>query len=193
MGGVFGFLFLLFGWIWLSSSLTSETVQVKKSNQTYEAEKSRKDSIIDRLKNRSLENRLREELFGDIEKSEETIELYSKKIAEILGSGERQPHLYIGDKDSKDIILMLAMSDYGKVPYMNLVCKTYSNIFYYKFYPHLSDEEFIRLLRWYEGNLRRNGGYDAAIMCYAGATGIGAFYFDGTIIPSPPEGTRLWF
>lgn len=193
MGGVFGFIFLLFGWIWLSSSLTSEKAQVKKSNQTYEVEKSRKDRVIDQLKDRGLEKRLRDELFGSREKLDKTVDLYTKKIAEILGSREREPYLSIGDKNTEDIILMLAMSDYGKVPYMNLVCKTYSNIFYYKFYPHLSDEEFIRLLRWYEGNLRKNGGYDATIMCYAGATGIGAFYFDGTVIPSPPEGARLWF
>ena len=192
MGEVFGFLFLLFGWIWLSSSLTAETAQVKKSNQTYEAEKSRRDSVIDQLKNRSLENKLREELFWGREKSEATTELYRRKIAEILGSEERTPNLYVGDKDSENIILMLAMSDYGKVPYINLVCQTYSNIFYYRFCPHLSDKELIKLLRWYEGNLRRNGGYNATIMCFAGATGIGAFYFDGTIIPSPPEGKRLW-
>ena len=192
MGEVFGFLFLLFGWIWLSSSLTSETAQVKKSNQTYEVEKSRKDRVIDRLKDRSLEKRLREELFGGREKSEATINLYKEKITKILGSEERQPWLHIGDKDSEDIIIMLAMSDHGKVPYMNLVCQTYSNIFCYKFCPHLSTEELIRLLSWYEGNLRRNGGYEATIMCYAGATGIGAFYFDGTVIPSPTEGKRLW-
>ena len=192
MGTVFGFLFLLFGWIWLSSNLTADTIQEKKSNQAYEVEKTRKDSVIDRLKNRSLENKLREELFWGREKSEATTELYRRKIAEILGSEERTPNLYVGDKDSEDIILLLAMSDYGKVPYINLVCQTYSNIFYYRFCPHLSDKELIKLLRWYEGNLRRNGGYNAAIMCFAGPTGIGAFYFDGTIIPSPPEGKRLW-
>lgn len=192
MGEVFGFLFLLFGCIWLSSSLTSETAQVKKSNQTYEAEKSRKDRVIDQLKDRSLENRLREDLFWGREKSEATIELYRKKISEILGSEERVPSLYAGNKDSEDIILMLAMSDYGKVPYINLMCQTYSNTICYKFCPHLSDKELIKFLRWYEGNLRRNGGYNATIMCYAGATGIGAFYFDGTIIPPPAEGKRLW-
>lgn len=192
MGGVFGFLFLLFGWIWLSSSLTSETAQVKKSNKTYEVEKSRKDRVIDQLKDRSLENRIREDLFWGREKSEATIELYRKKISEILGSEERVPSLYAGNKDSKDIILMLAMSDYGKVPYINLMCKTYSNTICYKFCPHLNDKELIKFLRWYEGNLRRNGGYNATIMCYAGATGIGAFYFDGTVIPSPPDAKRLW-
>lgn len=192
MGTVFGFLFLLFGWIWISSSLTADTIQKKKSNQAYEVEKTRKDNVIDRLKNRSLENKLREELFWGREKSEATTELYRRKIAEILGSEERIPNLYVGDKDSEAIILMLAMSDYGKVPYINLVCQTYSNIFYYRFCPHLSDKELIKLLRWYEGNLRRNGGYNATIMCFAGATCIGAFYFDGTIIPSPPEGKRLW-
>lgn len=192
MGTVFGFLFLLFGWIWLSSNLMSETAQVKKSNKTYEIEKSRRDCVIDRLKDRSLESKLREELFWGREASEATTELYRRKIAEILGSEERTPNLYVGDKDSENIILMLAMSDYGKVPYINLVCQTYSNIFCYRFCPHLSDKEFIKLLRWYEGNLRRNGGYNATIMCFAGVTGIGAFYFDGTIIPSPPEGKRLW-
>ena len=131
MGGVFGFLFLLFGWIWLSSSLTSETAQVKKSNQTYEVEKSRKDRVIDQLKDRGLEKRLRDELFGSREKLDKTVDLYTKKIAEILGSREREPYLSIGDKNTEDIILMLAMSDYGKVPYMNLVCQTYTNIFCY--------------------------------------------------------------
>ena len=192
MGTIFGFLFLLFGWIWLSSNLMSETAQVKKSNKNYEIEKSRRDCVIDRLNNRSLENKLREELFWGREASESTIELYRKKIAEILGSEERIPSLYAGDKDSENIIIMLAMSDYGKVPYINLMSQTYSNTFCYKFCPHLSDKEFIKLLRWYEGNLRKNGGYDATIMCFAGATGIGAFYFDGTIIPSPPDGKRLW-
>lgn len=192
MGGVFGFLFLLFGWIWLTSSLTSETVQVKKSNQTYEMEKSRKDRVVEHLASRSLEKRLTEKLFFGREKSEATIKFYGEKIAEILGSEERVPSLHPGDKDSEDIILMLAMSDYGKVPYMNLMCRTYSSTFCYKFCPHLNNEEFIKLLMWYESNLRRNGGYDATIMCYAGATGIGAFYFDGTVIQSPPDGKRLW-
>lgn len=192
MGAIYGFLILLFGWVWLSSSLTTETVQIKKSKETYVSEKIQKDAIIDRLKNNELEDRLRMDLFNGREKSESTIELYRKKIAEILGSEDRIPSLYAGEKKSEDIIIMLAMSDYGKVPDINLMFQTYSDSFYYKFCPHLSDEEFIKLLKWYEGNLRKNGGHDARIMCYSGASGIGAFYFDGTITPSPTDGKRLW-
>lgn len=191
MGGVLTFLFLVFGWIWLSSSLTIENVEVKKSNQTYEVQKSKKDRVTEHLLDRALEKRLKEKLFWGREKSEETINLYRRKIAKILGSEDREPWLYSGDEKSEELILMFAMSDYGKVPYMRLMDRTDSSFFTYFFCPHLSDDELVKLLRWYENNLHDNGGYDADIMAFAGASGIGAIYFDGTIIPPPPQGKRL--
>ena len=62
MGGVLTFLFLVFGWIWLSSSLTIENVEVKKSNQTYEVQKSKKDRVTEHLLDRALEKRLKEKM-----------------------------------------------------------------------------------------------------------------------------------
>lgn len=189
----FSIIFLIIGLIWIGSMLSIETVQTSQANKRMQERETRKDDLKAVLLNEAWEFSIEKKIEEDLDYRTKIENELNKKIKAIIGEEYKLSNL--DNYQHKRVLLGYVMAKRGKVPHWDLELGMQNGDIEKTIWPRPGRSGMIKLLSWYESELRQNGGYTATIMNADSPNGLGCWYFkDITNCPwaSNTENDRMW-